>query len=58
MIVRWSFAELADVLAEAGIERPFLIASPRWQFLELPQVASWSEIPSETSCMVSKPPCQ
>jgi len=25
VIVRWSFAELPEVLAEAGIERPFLI---------------------------------
>ena len=46
MIVRWSLDDLSATLAEVGIERPFLIASPRWQFLELPQVASWSEIPS------------
>ncbi len=47
MIVRWSLDELRPVLAEAGIEHPFLIASPRWQQLDLPQVAAWSEIPSE-----------
>ncbi len=47
MIVRWSLDDLPATLAEVGIERPFLIASPRWQFLELPQVASWSEVPSD-----------
>ncbi len=47
MIVRWSLDDLPATLAEVGIEHPFLIASPRWQFLELPQVASWSEVPSD-----------
>jgi maleylacetate reductase len=46
VIVRWSLDDLPATLAEVGIERPFLIASPRWQFLDLPQVASWSEVPS------------
>ncbi len=46
MIVRWSLDDLPATLAEVGIERPFLIASPRWQFLDLPQVAAWSEVPS------------
>jgi maleylacetate reductase len=47
VIVRWTFAELPDVLAEAGIERPFLIASPRWAELDLPDhVARWTEVPS------------
>ena len=36
VIVRWSLAELPDALAEAGIERPFVIASERWHDLELP----------------------
>ena len=30
VIVRWSLAELPGVLAELGVERPFLVASPRW----------------------------
>ena len=47
MIVRWSLDELPATLAEVGIERPFLIASPRWQALDLPQVACWTEVPSE-----------
>jgi maleylacetate reductase len=47
MIVRWSLAELPDALAEAGIERPFLIASPRWDGLDLPaHVGRWTEVPS------------
>jgi maleylacetate reductase len=47
MIVRWSLAELREVLAEVGIERPFVIASPRWKTLDLPQVEWWSEVPSD-----------
>jgi len=46
VIVRWSLAELPEVLAEAGIERPFLIASPRWKILDLPHVEWWAEVPS------------
>jgi maleylacetate reductase len=47
VIVRWSLADLPGALAEAGIERPFLIASPRWHALPLPHVAAWTEVPSE-----------
>src|SRR5207247_6902472 len=47
VIVRWSLAELPATLAEVGIERPFLISSPRWQSLDLPQVARWLEVPWE-----------
>jgi alcohol dehydrogenase class IV len=46
VIVRWSLAELPDVLAEVGIERPFVIASARWQQLDLPQLEWWTEVPS------------
>ncbi|HEY8723647.1 MAG TPA: iron-containing alcohol dehydrogenase [Gaiellaceae bacterium] len=46
MIVRWSLAELPEVLAEVGIERPFVIASPRWKNLDLPHVGWWAEVPS------------
>ena len=46
MIVRWNLAELAEVLAEVGIERPFVIASPRWKKLDLPHVGWWGEVPS------------
>jgi maleylacetate reductase len=47
VIVRWSYAELPAALAEAGIERPFVIASERWGHLELPPHAGlWAEVPS------------
>ena len=47
MIVRWGLRELANVLSELGIERPFLIASKRWWELDLPAVGRWSEVPSD-----------
>ncbi|MGZ4319910.1 MAG: iron-containing alcohol dehydrogenase family protein [Gaiellaceae bacterium] len=47
MIVRWGLDRLPEVLAEAGIERPFLIASDRWAGLDLPKGERWSEIPSD-----------
>lgn len=46
MIVRWSLGELREVLAEVGIERAFVIASPRWKNLDLPHVEWWAEVPS------------
>lgn len=47
MIVRWAYAELGDVLAAAGIRRPFVIASKRWSQLDLPDHAGlWTEVPS------------
>ena len=45
MIVRWSLDELPGVLDELGVERPFLVASPRWS-LEVPVVGRWTEVPS------------
>jgi maleylacetate reductase len=48
MIVRWGLGDLPGLLAEVGIERPFVIASPRWSDLELPARAGlWTEVPSE-----------
>jgi maleylacetate reductase len=47
VIVRWSLAELPEVLAEVGIERPFVIASARWKKLDLPHVGWWAEVPSD-----------
>ena len=49
MIVRWGLAELPGVLEELGIERPLLVASPRWGDMELgvQPSAFWSEVPSE-----------
>jgi maleylacetate reductase len=46
VIVRWGLAELPGLLAEVGIEQPFVIASPRWKILELPHVEWWAEVPS------------
>jgi alcohol dehydrogenase class IV len=47
VIVRWSLPELPDALAEAGIAKPFLIASPRWDHLTLPaHVGRLSDVPS------------
>jgi maleylacetate reductase len=45
VIVRWGLDQLLDVLAELGIERPFLVASPRWD-PPVDVVGRWSEIPS------------
>jgi alcohol dehydrogenase class IV len=47
VIVRWSLTELPEVLAEVGIERPFVIASARWKKLDLPHVGWWAEVPSD-----------
>ncbi|HWE80358.1 MAG TPA: iron-containing alcohol dehydrogenase [Gaiellaceae bacterium] len=48
MIVRWSCGELPAVLAEAGITRAFLVASPRWEsFASLGPAGHWPEVPSE-----------
>jgi maleylacetate reductase len=46
VIVRWGLRELPGLLAEVGIERPFLIASERWSELDLPADGRWSEVPS------------
>jgi maleylacetate reductase len=46
VIVRWGLRELPGLLAELGIERPFLIASERWSDLALPADGRWSEVPS------------
>ena len=48
MIVRWGLDELPRLLAELGIERPFLVAGHRWDNVELgiEPAARWDEIPS------------
>ncbi len=46
MIVRWGIAALPDVCAEAGIDGPLLVASPRWN-LPIESAARWTEVPSE-----------
>jgi maleylacetate reductase len=47
VIVRWGLEELEPLLAELGIERPFLVASDRWADLPLPSAGRWSEVPSD-----------
>ena len=47
MIVRWRLDELPATLAEVGVERPFLIASPRWASLDLPpHTGRLAEVPN------------
>jgi maleylacetate reductase len=47
VIVRWGLDELEGLLAELAVERPFLIASERWNDLPLPGTARWSEVPTD-----------
>ncbi|MGE5274789.1 MAG: iron-containing alcohol dehydrogenase family protein [Verrucomicrobiota bacterium] len=47
MIVRWGLEELPGVLGDVGVERPLLVAGPRWDELSIPAAARWSEIPSD-----------
>src|SRR5205807_4202821 len=49
MIVRWGLAELPVLLRELGVSRPLLVASERWDGLELGVRTDerWSEVPSE-----------
>jgi maleylacetate reductase len=47
MIVGWGLDRLPELLAEAEIDRPFLIASDRWAGLDLPAGERWSEVPSD-----------
>ncbi len=49
MIVRWGLEELPGLLAELRVQRPFLLASPRWSRLSLAPAAidTWEEVPSD-----------
>jgi maleylacetate reductase len=47
VIVRWGLEQLPAVLGEVGIERPLLVAGPRWDALRIPAAARWSEVPSD-----------
>ena len=53
MIVRWGLEELPGVLEDVGSEHLLLVAGPRWDVLEIPAAARWSEIPSDR---ISVPP--
>ena len=49
MIVRWGLDLLPEACAEAGVSSPLLVASPRWDTLELDPrpIARWNEVPSD-----------
>jgi maleylacetate reductase len=47
VIVRWGLEELDPLLAELGIQRPYVVASDRWADLALRATGRWSEVPSD-----------
>jgi maleylacetate reductase len=47
VIVRWCVDELGGLLAELMIERPFVLASERWNELQLPGTGRWTEVPTD-----------
>jgi len=49
LIVRWGLDSLPEACAEAGVSVPLLVASRRWDSLDLPlePVARWREVPSD-----------
>ena len=49
MIVRWGLGSLAEACQAVGVSSPLVVASPRWDALELPvePAARWREVPSD-----------
>jgi maleylacetate reductase len=47
VIVRWGLDQLGGLLAELGIQRPFVVSSDRWSELPLPGASRWSEVPTD-----------
>ncbi len=49
MIVRWGLDSLPEACGEAGVSSPLLVASARWDLLELgvAPVARWQEAPTD-----------
>jgi maleylacetate reductase len=47
VIVRWGIDALSGVVDEVGVERPLLVASPRWEGVHIEAAARWTEVPSE-----------
>jgi maleylacetate reductase len=45
MIVRWGLDALPELVAAVGVQRPLLVASPRWT-LPIDAAERWSEVPS------------
>jgi maleylacetate reductase len=46
VIVRWGLEELDPLLAELGVQRPYVVASDRWADLPLRATGRWNEVPS------------
>ena len=57
MIVRWGLDSLPEACAEAGVSSPLLVASPRWDALELAvaPAAGGSEVPTDRIAEASPP---
>jgi maleylacetate reductase len=49
VIVIWGFEKLGALLGELGVGQPLLVASQRWQGLDMgvPIAGTWSEVPSK-----------
>jgi maleylacetate reductase len=47
MIVRWGLEELAGVLGELEVARPYLLASPRFTDEPVAPIGRWSELPTD-----------
>ena len=49
MIVHWGLDSLPQACVETGVTAPFLVASPRWDAIELPlqPAGDWREVPSD-----------
>jgi len=55
VIVRWGLVALPEVCAAAGVSSPLLVASSRWDELELPlePAAHWRDVPSDRIAAVA-----
>jgi alcohol dehydrogenase class IV len=47
VIVRWGLEGLDPLLAELGVQRPYIVASDRWADLPLRATGRWNEVPSD-----------
>lgn len=47
MIVRWGLAALPEACVEAGVAEPLLVASERWDGLQIRATRRWREVPTD-----------